>query len=210
VDKQDRAGLSMNDSGTGEHIGTPLTQPRSADVPLYTYFITDGTLIKIGRSIQPRARIKTLSAGLDRHHKTLAIVPSEIAEERATHHRFHHLRERGEWFRPGEDLLEFIAQIREEFSRTRRRRWAQPIKPVRRERGPMDVIFEQLHSIRIRSPDKPEIRYRVTTVMGLLRTMQEPEAYSGHHEYCRATLKKTMTELENMRVATPSRCEVGR
>lgn len=61
-------------------------------------------LIKIGysRGVTRRLKSKEIRARL------LGSIPGFRKEERETHARFAHLRVRGEWFRPGEDLLAFI------------------------------------------------------------------------------------------------------
>jgi hypothetical protein len=74
----------------------------------FTYFVRDGDMIKIGSSVSPAARIKTLQCGFPRKLEVLAIVPMAVADEFQTHQRFAHLRTSGEWFRSGADLVEFI------------------------------------------------------------------------------------------------------
>jgi hypothetical protein len=80
------------------------------------YFIrrADGTgPIKIGTTIRVAARIVQLTNQLKKPLHVLGVMEGNLDEERAMHTRFHHLRiqpkRREEWFRPGSDLLEFIA-----------------------------------------------------------------------------------------------------
>lgn len=68
------------------------------------YFARRGRLIKIGWSRNVRHRISTLKAEL------IGCVPGGCTEERIIHSRFDHLRFRGEWFKPGEDLLKYIQE----------------------------------------------------------------------------------------------------
>jgi len=110
-----------NETSTGATIDARLTQACSPDVPVqnyprlacgWTYFVQrKDTQIKIGFSIKPRHRIMSLTV----EHgplNVLAVVPSAVAGEFETHQKFDHLRELGEWFRPGADLLQFIEEVK--------------------------------------------------------------------------------------------------
>ncbi len=59
-------------------------------------------LIKIGWSRSVKLRMSAIRA------KVIGAVPGERAEEKVVHAKFAHLRVKGEWFRPGEELLEYI------------------------------------------------------------------------------------------------------
>lgn len=61
-----------------------------------------GGLIKIGWSRSVSARMRVLKA------KLLGSIKGERSAEKATHKEFAHLRVRGEWYRPSEELLEHI------------------------------------------------------------------------------------------------------
>jgi excisionase family DNA binding protein len=79
------------------------------------YFIRSGMAgpIKIGHAKALRARIHALSTA---HHDQLfllATLAGGAVQERRLHEKFSHLRIRGEWFTPAEDLLRFIETIRE-------------------------------------------------------------------------------------------------
>lgn len=78
------------------------------------YFIAAaGGLIKIGMSKDPQGRLRELQVGSAVALDLLAVMPGGRREEQRTHQRFWHLRERGEWFRPGSELLEFIRSLKE-------------------------------------------------------------------------------------------------
>lgn len=59
-------------------------------------------LIKIGWSRSVTGRLRAMKA------KILGAVSGDRSTEKGLHKRFDHLRVRGEWFKPGDDLLTFI------------------------------------------------------------------------------------------------------
>jgi hypothetical protein len=61
-----------------------------------------GGLIKIGWSRSVETRMAAVRA------KVVGAIPGERKVEKALHERFAHLRVRGEWFKPGADLLAYI------------------------------------------------------------------------------------------------------
>jgi hypothetical protein len=79
---------------------------RPDPVDSFVYFIQRERLIKIGFSVDPVKRAGALNAVV------LATIPGERHVERATHLRFAHLRQYGEWFEPGPDLLAYINELR--------------------------------------------------------------------------------------------------
>lgn len=68
------------------------------------YFARIGDLIKIGYTTNLRQRMSDLGA------KVLATMPGTMATEKAVHAKFGPLWERGELFRPGQELLDYIAR----------------------------------------------------------------------------------------------------
>lgn len=81
-------------------------------LPPWVYFIEalPGGFIKIGWSVQPLRRMSENLAFVppDVKLRLLAIMPGDGDDELALHRRFAHLRVRGEWFEPGDDLLLYI------------------------------------------------------------------------------------------------------
>lgn len=65
-------------------------------------------LIKIGFSDYFEQRLRSLQFVEKTELKTLLTITGRRDAERELHAKFAHLRERGEWFRPGDDLLKFI------------------------------------------------------------------------------------------------------
>jgi hypothetical protein len=83
----------------------PLKRERSI------YFIRKGTdgPIKIGVATSARVRLSTLQTGSSEKLKLLLSAPtSEELNEQTLHSKFRHLRLEGEWFKPEQDLLDFI------------------------------------------------------------------------------------------------------
>lgn len=79
----------------------------------HVYFIQqgDGGSIKIGYSKNPAQRLASLQTGHSESLHMRAIAPGSMAQERALHDRFSHLRVSGEWFRPDEDLVAYMRLV---------------------------------------------------------------------------------------------------
>jgi len=93
-------------------INSPCMVPSH---PNQVYFIRDKQtkLIKIGRSNNPRDRLKQVAKTVPDHVLELLAHTSETPEfnEAVLHHRFREDRVEGEWFRSSESLLELVAEI---------------------------------------------------------------------------------------------------
>jgi hypothetical protein len=78
--------------------------------PETVYFIAAERLhlVKIGRASNVSARLRQLRQIIPLRLALLGTVPGGAAVEAALHRRFAHLREHGEWFRAGEDLLDVV------------------------------------------------------------------------------------------------------
>lgn len=80
----------------------------------WIYFIQgdDGGPIKIGFTCQLAARVTDLQCGYPFGRlRFVGLVLGVAQDERGVHGLFAHLRLRGEWFRPGADLLEHILKL---------------------------------------------------------------------------------------------------
>jgi len=76
------------------------------------YFMrAENGLIKIGKSIDVKTRLSQLQT-LSPIGIRLIDTPLCTATEAELHHRFAHLRDHGEWFKPDKELLDFIAMVR--------------------------------------------------------------------------------------------------
>lgn len=76
----------------------------------WCYFMRHETNIKIGYSKDPRKRALALAGA-----EILAKEPGAASREAALHAKFAHLRLHGEWFEPGPDLMEYIADLRKQL-----------------------------------------------------------------------------------------------
>lgn len=161
---QDRASSSMNDSGTCVTIDTPVTQDRSGGVQGWTYFISDGDLIKIGFSIRPRRRVNQVAREIGKPVKTLAVVPISVAGEYETHQRFAHLREKGEWFRPEADLLAFIQGLRPVE--------AVAASKISKPKELRDPFIGRLHALRDRHRGNEPVRHRIGNISEIVLNLK--------------------------------------
>ncbi len=78
------------------------------------YFIrADNGLIKIGKSNNPKERLKALQAGSPLKLRIVKTIPGGMNLEQKLHKYFDHLRQYGEWFKPNKELKEFIKGTKE-------------------------------------------------------------------------------------------------
>jgi hypothetical protein len=70
------------------------------------YFIRLGSLVKIGFTTNLAQRLKHVP-----HEEVLAVTTGSMRDEKALHAQFAHLRQYGEWFRQGPDLLGHIESL---------------------------------------------------------------------------------------------------
>jgi hypothetical protein len=73
------------------------------------YFVQENNgPIKIGYSRSPHTRICSIKTNSSSAISLLGVIKGTKEEEKQLHSRFSHLRVRGEWFSPSEELLGFI------------------------------------------------------------------------------------------------------
>jgi hypothetical protein len=73
------------------------------------YFITDLEQIKIGysgRKIDKRK--KELQTGSSKELYIIGSIEGNKEKEQSLHHKFCQLRQNGEWFKAGEELIEYL------------------------------------------------------------------------------------------------------
>lgn len=75
------------------------------------YFVRpkSGGRIKIGTTVRLSERLAALKAEFREELEVLGVAAGSFSREKRVHRKFAHLRLRGEWFEPGDDLLAFIA-----------------------------------------------------------------------------------------------------
>ena len=77
------------------------------------YFIQSGEKgpIKIGFARDPEKRLRHLQGANPCELALLKAVHGDVGGEKRLHAQFAHLRIRGEWFEPGDDLLDYITAV---------------------------------------------------------------------------------------------------
>lgn len=194
-DLQDGVSSSVNATGTSGTIDTPLTQVRSADVHGFTYFIRVDDAIKIGFATNFNRRLSGLQTAHEKPIVVLAVVPASMADEFKTHQLFAHLRIRGEWFRPEQDLLDFIdalkAKPHEEYQPP-----AAPKKPLR-ARHSVDPVIAKLSALRSRQQRDGRAHGIISNLIEALDNLAkttDPTA-RGHLEKYAASTTKLIGQL---------------
>ncbi len=86
--------------------------PRTGQV----YYLSDGETVKIGYTKDWDERKKKYKTHSGRDVVLLAIHPGYRADETELHRRFKVYRKRGDWFYPGDPILEHIKKIVDEQS----------------------------------------------------------------------------------------------
>ncbi len=71
----------------------------------WTYFIVSGGMIKIGKTLDPAARLQGFATGLPSPVGVLAIAKGDI--EKRSHQIFMRSRHHGEWFAPSRELIDY-------------------------------------------------------------------------------------------------------
>ncbi len=118
------------------HLAQALREDKSTDEQTRVYFVQESSIgaIKIGVSKHPKKRAKELQDHSLYVIKLLATVDGGYSVEHTLHHLFAHAYIRGEWFRPVDELIAYIAKEGEPIDVTEKR-----------ER---DEIFEKMRSVK--------------------------------------------------------------
>jgi hypothetical protein len=87
-------------------LGLPMATELSE--ASFVYFMASPRAIKIGRSAQPRKRLRALQRFNAEPLELLGVLPGREKVELALHKRFSKLRIAGEWFRDCNELRDFI------------------------------------------------------------------------------------------------------
>lgn len=174
--------------------GTGNERSISAEtVPEWTYFIQQASgEIKIGRSIQPRARMRTLQSENGTKLTFLMAVPFSRITESAAHKRFGHLRLHGEWFRPDQELLDFIEVLKAEARK--------PIRPARPKK--VDPIVGKLQAVREAHGADTPMGHCCSSLAEMIKNMDGYETPSwASHEMQKLPwlIKQEMHRFERLR-----------
>ncbi len=93
-----------------------------ANATTRVYFVRSGEAgpIKIGWAVSVRKRLALLQTGNPETLRVLAVAPGDAELEALLHLRFDALRVRGEWFRPGPELLATAQRMANRYGRGER------------------------------------------------------------------------------------------
>jgi hypothetical protein len=98
-------------NGTGRDDNSCAETVPTEDLMRGVYFVTDGSAIKIGFSVDATQRLPNLQTATPRDLRLIASFPGSEDDEASLHAHFCHLKIRGEWFTADEELLTFIADL---------------------------------------------------------------------------------------------------
>ncbi len=190
----DLAGLDsfgVNEPGTGQEVGTPLTQPSSDPVLGYVYFIRAGDHVKVGYSAQPLDRLQTLQTSHPEKLEILCTIPGSIKTERSLHARFQSYRVRGEWFRFGPGIRKFV-KCASQISPRRRRLAA---KAKRRPKPtPLPEVTRLLKLRKIHGADSA-IGHHISVLAEVLPN-HRAATNADQKAHLERTIKRTSAALE--------------
>jgi len=82
----------------------------------FVYYLSDGEHVKIGYTKDWNERSKKYRTHSAREITVLAIRPGYKSEETALHRKFKVYRKRGDWFYPGEAILDHIKRTVDELN----------------------------------------------------------------------------------------------
>lgn len=105
---------------------------------MQTYFISDGTLVKIGKSQNPTRRLSGFQTAHSKTLKLLLVLPHD--REKEFHTRFKPNHVRGEWFELSYDIRKFLAEQSGELLRMPFSVWLAAQKTKQTDIGRLAVI----------------------------------------------------------------------
>jgi hypothetical protein len=102
-----------------KYIDSKVVEAQDRRDAALVYFVKAGRRIKIGQSLDPELRVKSIRSGsvqmpkgLDPSNaKLLATEPGGQRREQELHRQFAHLRVAGEWFNNGPELKIYISEL---------------------------------------------------------------------------------------------------
>lgn len=108
----------MNEA-ISKYVDVKIVEREDRRAAALVYFIKAGHRIKIGQSLDPELRLKSIRGGstqmprgLDPSNaKLLATEPGGQRREQELHRKFAHLRVAGEWFDNGPELKIYLSEL---------------------------------------------------------------------------------------------------
>lgn len=79
--------------------------------PSFLYAIEGGGLVKLGRSVEPQKRLRSLQRMSPTPLTLIATIPEHLVSEEEAHERWSEQRAHGEWFEPSPELRAWIEWI---------------------------------------------------------------------------------------------------
>lgn len=132
--------------------------PEQGDDASIVYYIRRGQFIKIGTTTRPDQRFRELLPD-----EILAWEPGGRAEEQARHRQFAHLRQGGEYFRPGKDLKAHCGAVR--------KRHGEPDSSWRTADNFVDQAPQSMH-LHLPAPSTPDLvtASQAASILGIKRS----------------------------------------
>jgi hypothetical protein len=159
---------------------------------LLTYFIRSADAIKIGQSGAPRLRMESLQSAHSSRLELLVMVPDSRLSEVAAHRMFKHLRMHGEWFRPDQELLDFIEALKAEAAPLA----PPPQLPTRKRQSPATPVDMMIAKLTAARPSAPaHKRYHISNLIEQLRNhagTKDPNIRS----FLERAMARSMTHIE--------------
>lgn len=90
------------------HVKKPSASSRKSNPQIYFLQNPADRTIKIGYSKSPDVRIQALQTGSSQELQLLGLMNGDKTKERSIHRRFAAHNIGGEWFKPAEELVDFI------------------------------------------------------------------------------------------------------
>jgi hypothetical protein len=185
------SGVNTLAEGAGETRGLTANENfEQRPHQTWTYFIHGADAIKIGKSLNPRGRMAELQVGSGCELKLLLAVPYDRLPEASAHRKFKHLRLHGEWFRPEQDLLDFITALRVETQK--------PIRPARPQRPPPpDPLVGGIYKLRSAHGADTPIGHRYSNLSEMVPIYRN-STDANQKARIAAAIERTMKEIREL------------
>jgi hypothetical protein len=125
------------------------------------YFIQSGEFVKIGKTRDPKSRLRELQVGNPERLRILCVIPGGEEVEKEFHRKFNHLRRGGEWFIYTQEIDDLIALLSVAFDG-----YAPPVRVevetrVKRKQGKRNrVVYTDKNGRRLEVNSNGRYRWR--------------------------------------------------